>query len=187
MSETEQREQLRKARPGDAARMQEMINGFADRDLMLPRSLGELYEAIRDFFVVEEQGIIVGCAALHISWRNLAELKALAVDENFQGRGYGKKLIAACLDEAELLGIGNVFALTYVPELFLKTGFDIVEKATLPRKVWTECIKCPKFSDCGEIAVLRNLDSLQTLSPPSLFPLELHPAIMPKEVRYEGR
>ena len=179
--------QLRKARTDDVARMQEIINGFADRGVMLHRSLGELYETVRDFFVVEEEGRVVGCAALHISWKNLAELKSLAVDENFQGRGYGRKLIAACIDEAKSLGIGNVFALTYVPELFLKSEFEIVEKASLPRKVWTECIQCPKFPDCGEIAVLRNLDIAQALSSPSLFTLELHPAVMPKEVRYERR
>jgi amino-acid N-acetyltransferase len=178
---------LRKAHTGDVARMQEMINGFAERNLMLPRSLSELYETLRDFFVVEEEGMVVGCSALHVSWKNLAELKSLAVDERYQGRGYGKRLVAACLEEAEILRVGNVFALTYVPELFLKAQFEIVEKATLPRKVWTECINCPKFPDCGEIAVLKNLDSAQTLAPPSLFPLELQPIRVPNEVPYERR
>ncbi len=186
MSETESVWEIRKARTSDVGRMQEMINGFADCDLMLHRSLSELYETVRDFFVVVEQGRVVGCAALHISWKNLAELKSLAVDEGSQGRGYGKGLIAACLEEAEELGIGNVFALTYVPDLFLKVEFAVVEKATLPRKVWTECVNCAKFPDCGEIAVLKNLDSSQTLSPPSVFPLELMP-IMPREIPYERK
>jgi amino-acid N-acetyltransferase len=173
---------LRKARTGDVLRMQEMINGFADKGAMLHRSLSELYESVRDFWVVEENGAVVGCAALHISWRDLAELKCLAVDEAAQGKGYGRKLIEACIVEANELGIGNVFALTYVPGVFQKIGFDIVEKATLPRKVWTECIHCPKFTDCTEIAVLRNLDAEQPLEPPSLFPLEMFP-MMPRERR----
>lgn len=171
---------LRKARTGDVLKMQEMINGFADRGAMLHRSLSELYETVRDFWVVEENGSVVGCAALHISWRNLAELKCLAVEDAAQGKGYGRKLIEACITEAEELGIGNVFALTYVAGLFVKIGFEIVEKASLPRKVWTECIHCPKFTDCTEVAVLRNLDAAQLLEPPSRFPLELHPA-MPRE------
>ena len=186
MNKQERFWEIRKARTGDVGRMQEMINGFADRGLMLHRSLSELYETVRDFFVVVEEGNIVGCAALHISWKNLAELKSLAVDEVSQGRGYGKQLIAACLQEAQQLGIGNVVALTYVPDLFLKVDLTVVEKATLPRKVWTECVNCAKFPDCGEIAVLKNLDSSQTLSPPSGFPLELMP-LMPREIPYERK
>lgn len=145
---------LRKARTADALAMQRLINGFADKGAMLHRSLSEIYENIRDFFVVEEGGKVVGCAALHVSWKDLAELKSLAVAEEAQGRGYGRMLIAACVREAEEIGLSRVFALTYVPGLFVKMAFQEVDKAMLPRKVWTECIYCPKFPDCGEIAVL---------------------------------
>ena len=149
---------LRRAKTGDVVAMQQIINGFADRGAMLHRSLSQLYENIRDFFVIEEQdGRIVGCAALHVSWRDLAELKSLAVTDAAQGRGYGRGLIAACLAEAEEIGISRVFALTYVPDLFVKSEFQVVDKSVLPRKVWTECVYCPKFPDCGEIAVMRGI------------------------------
>ncbi len=148
---------IRRARTGDVVVMQQIINGFADRGAMLHRSMSQLYENIRDFFVIEESGKIVGCAALHISWKDLAELKSLAVLEEAQGRGYGMQLIQACLSEAEEIGISRVFALTYVPQLFEKAQFTIVDKSLLPRKVWTECVYCPKFHDCTEIAVIRGI------------------------------
>ncbi len=166
--------QLRKARTGDVAEMQRLINGFADKGAMLHRSLSELYENIRDFFVVEAAGEIVGCAGLHVSWKDLAELKSLAVAEKAQGRGYGRRLIQACLAEAEGLGVARVFALTYVPDLFVKMGFQVVDKALLPRKVWTECVYCPKFPDCGEIAVLIGIGgaSIEDSAESGLIPLE---------------
>ncbi len=148
---------LRRARTGDVLAMQQIINGFADRGAMLHRSLSQLYENIRDFFVVEEDGKILGCAALHISWRDLAELKSLAVLDEAQGRGFGMRLIEACLAEAEEIGISRVFALTYVPELFKKAKFEIADRSLLPRKVWTECVYCPKFHDCTEVAVIRGI------------------------------
>ncbi len=156
-SEATEREtvvQIRKARTDDVPGMQRLINGFADSGAMLHRSLSELYENIRDFFVVLEADQLVGCAGLHVSWKDLAELKSLAVDPNFQGKGYGRDLIQTCLRESDDIGITRVFALTYVPALFEKNGFQIVDKAMLPRKVWTECVYCPKFPDCGEIAVI---------------------------------
>src|SRR5689334_18942401 len=169
---------LRKAKTNDVLAMQRLINGFADRGAMLHRSLSELYENIRDFFVVEEEGEVVGCAALHVSWKDLAELKSLAVAEEKQGRGYGRRLIQACSDEAEDIGIARVFALTYVPELFVKMGYAVVDKAQLPRKVWTECVYCPKFPDCGEVAVLYTLDNSVAVPDPSplVFALELRSA-----------
>ena len=172
----ERRGRLRKARTGDVLAMQRLINDFADRHLMLHRSLSELYENVRDFFVVEEDGEIVGCAGLHISWKDLAELKSLAVAESCQGRGYGRWLVQACVDEAEEIGLERVFALTYVPELFRKLDFDVVDRAVLPRKVWTECIRCPKFANCGEIAVQRWVGAIgegQSIAPK--FMLELTP------------
>ena len=150
-------ELIRKARTADVAAIQRLVNGFAERDLMLPRSLSQLYENIRDFFVVPVDDAVAGCAALHVSWKDLAELKSLAVDDAYQGRGYGRELIAACVQEAQDLGIARVFALTYVPELFERLGWLRVDKATLPRKVWTECVYCPKFSSCTEVAVVLDL------------------------------
>lgn len=152
---------LRKAKTTDVPALQRIINGFADEELMLHRSLSQLYENVRDFFVVEEEGEIVGCAALHVSWKDLAELKSLAVSRSAQGRGYGKQLVEACLNEADEVGVTRVFALTYVPELFEKNNFDRIDKALLPRKVWTECVFCPKFHGCTEVAVIHYRNSTE--------------------------
>ena len=168
---------LRKARTSDALAMQRLINGFADKGAMLHRSLSELYENIRDFFVIEDAGQVIGCAGLHVSWMDLAELKSLAVAEQAQGRGFGKRLIQACVEEAEDIGLSRVFALTYVPALFTKAGFQEVDKAMLPRKVWTECVYCPKFPDCGEIAVLIAIGGADLQPERSHLSLELLPRI----------
>jgi amino-acid N-acetyltransferase len=148
---------LRKARMSDAPAIQALVTVFADRDEMLHRSIPEIHEHIRDYFVIEEEGEIVGCVALHVDTEQLAEIKALAVNEVCQGRGYGRDLVTACVGEGRDLGLATVFALTYVPVFFEKLGFRVVDKATLPHKVWTECIRCPKFPDCGEIAVVMDL------------------------------
>lgn len=171
---------VRKARTADALAMQRLINGFADKGAMLHRSLSELYENIRDFFVVEEAGEVVGCGALHISWKDLAELKSLAVAGACQGRGYGKRLIQSCVQEAEEMGLSRVFALTYVPQLFVKSGFQEVDRSMLPRKVWTECVYCPKFADCSEVAVLLAIGGSELQPERPEFQLELLPR-MPRK------
>lgn len=153
---------LRKAVTADVPAIHRLVNSYAERGLMLPRSLSQLYENVRDFTVVIEDGVVVGCAALHVSWKDLAEIKSLAVGGDSQGRGYGRMLIEACVREAGPMGVGRVFALTYVPELFEKLGFERVDKALLPRKIWTECVYCPKFADCTEVAVIRRTDVPRT-------------------------
>jgi len=148
---------IRKARIPDVPAVQKLVNYFASKDEMLPRSLNAIYENIRDFFVIEERDRIIGCCALHITWSDLAEVKSLAVDESAQGHQLGTVLVEACLSEARHLGIPRVFALTYVPEFFEKLGFTRVDKATLPQKIWSECINCHKFPDCGEEALTISL------------------------------
>lgn len=148
---------LRKAKIRDIKQIQALINAFAKKNLMLPRSLNELYENLRDHWVVEQNGKVVGCAALHISWDDLAEIKSLAVAKNTQGKGMGKELIEACLSEAEKLGAKKVFALTYKPDFFKKFGFKKINHAKLPHKIWAECINCCKFPDCQETALLKTL------------------------------
>ena len=113
---------IRKARIEDIKHIQEIINAFAKQDLMLPRSLNELYENLRDFWVVEENKKIIGCAALHISWDNLAEIKSVAVARLKQKKGFGRSLILACLNEAKEMGAKKIFVLTYKPEYFKKIG-----------------------------------------------------------------
>jgi len=148
---------IRKARISDAKDIQNLINHYAAQNLMLPRSLNEIYDNIRDFFVSENNSKISGCAALHVSWEDLAEVKSLAVDSDHQKKGLGKKLVDKCIKEARDLGIKRVFALTLVPDFFKKIGFKNIPKKKLPQKVWSECINCIKFTECDEIAVALDL------------------------------
>lgn len=148
---------IRRARTADVPGIQRLVNTFAETNLMLPRSLSALYENVRDFSVVERDGEVLGCAALHVSWKDLAEVKSLAVAQSCQGMGLGAELVRACIDDARALGVARVFALTYVPDFFEKLAFSRVDKALLPRKVWTECVFCPKFADCTEVAVILDL------------------------------
>jgi amino-acid N-acetyltransferase len=146
---------IRKAQIQDIKQIQGLINYFAQQDLMLPRSLNELYESLRDFWVAEERGRIIGCAALHISWDNLAEIKSLAVAKNKQRHGLGKELVNACIEEAKELGARRVFVLTYKNEFFRKFGFRRVKHSSLPHKIWAECINCCKFPNCQEVAMVK--------------------------------
>ena len=148
---------IRKAKVTDVKSIQKLINYYAKRDKMLPRSLNELYENIRDFFVYADGTKVYGCCALHIDWEDLSEIKSLAVSPSKAGTGVGKKLLEECLKEARALKIKKVFALTYVPGFFKKFGFRIVDKAKLPHKIWSECIKCVYFPGCKEIAVMKEL------------------------------
>ncbi len=145
---------IRKAKIGDAKSIQSLINHYAEANLMLPRSLNEIYDNMRDFFVVEEDSKIVGCAALHIAWEDLAEIKSLAVNEGHKNKGWGKRLVLECLAEAKQLGTKKVFALTLIPDFFKKIGFERVSKKRLPQKIWGECINCIKFTECDEVAVM---------------------------------
>ena len=147
---------IRPARVGDVPAICDLIRTFADRKLMIRRSLGELYESIREFFVAtDDDGTILGCAALHVFWDDLAELKCLAVSEQAQGRGTGKRLVEACWQAARELEIRSVFTLTYVAEFFEKSGYQRIEKSDLPHKIWNECVRCPLFPSCNEVALIR--------------------------------
>jgi amino-acid N-acetyltransferase len=149
---------LRRARTTDVEVIQKLINFYADRDEMLPRSLNELYENIRDYFVVEADGEVAGCCALHVTWGDLAEVKGLAVHEDQRGERLGDELMEACLEDAKGLGVSRLFVLTYIPDYFERFGFRRVEKAELPQKVWSECIRCPKFPDCGEVSMVLDFE-----------------------------
>ena len=149
---------IRPARVGDVPVIAELIRTFADRKLMIRRSLGELYESIREFVVAtDEIGQVIGCAAVHVFWEDLAELKCLAVAENQHGHGVGRMLVDACWESARALEIETVFALTYVAEFFERCGYRQVEKTELPHKIWNECVRCPLFPNCNEIALIRTV------------------------------
>ena len=145
---------MRKARVGDVRTIQGLIEASASRGEMLPRSLSEIYDQLRDFYIYEEDRSLVGTCALHICWEDLAEIRSLAVLEEERRRGIGSKLVRACLREARRLDIRRVFVLTYKPSFFQKFGFEVVDKATLPHKIWSDCLKCVKFPDCDEIAMM---------------------------------
>jgi amino-acid N-acetyltransferase len=154
---------VEKAKIDDAQRIHELVNSFADKGEMLPRALSEIYENLRDFFVVRDKNSkLIGCVALHINWADLAEVKSLAVSEDKQAKGLGSVLIKACLDEAKALGIPTVFCLSYKPAFFEKYNFRRVDKMELPRKVWSECYSCPKFPDCDEVALIYNFEATMT-------------------------
>jgi len=145
---------IEKARISDATQMHKLINYFADKGEMLARPLSEIYENIRDYFVVKQGKLVIACAALHVNWLDLAEIKSVAVAEDSQGQGIGDQLVEACLREAKELGIPTVFCLTYKPAFFEKLGFSQLNKMELPHKVWSECYRCPKFPNCDEVALI---------------------------------
>jgi amino-acid N-acetyltransferase len=148
---------IRKAQISDVKEIQKLLTHYASKGDMLSRSLSELYEAIRDFYVAEEDGRILGASALHIVWEDLAEIRSVAVVEDAGRKGVGTQVVQACIDEARTLGLKRLFCLTYKPNFFAKFGFQIVDKSQLPHKVWGDCIKCPKFPDCDEIAMAMDL------------------------------
>lgn len=150
---------IRKATVRDVEAIHRLLKQHAERGELLPRALSDLYDDVRDFNVFEPEGsdAIGGTCALHVCWEDLAEIRSLAVSEPHQGEGIGSAMVEAALAEAGVLGIERVFTLTYQPDFFKKHGFEIVDKAALPQKVWAECIKCVKFPDCDEIAMLKPL------------------------------
>lgn len=146
---------IRKARMSDVKAIQNLIAEYARKGDMLPRSLSDIYENLRDYFVYESDGgAVIGSAAIHLMWEDLAEVRSLAVREGDMRRGIGTQLVEACISEAIMLGITRIFALTYRPEFFQRLGFQQVDKAELPHKIWSDCLKCAKFPDCDEVALV---------------------------------
>jgi amino-acid N-acetyltransferase len=144
---------VEKAKISEVPGIHKLVNTFAGEGVMLARPLSEIYENIRDFVVVRKGKRILGCAALHVMWSDLAEIKSVAVDKDMQGQGIGNLLVQAMIKDAVDLGIDTVFCLTYKPEFFKKMGLQEVEKMTLPQKIWTECYRCSKFPNCDETAM----------------------------------
>ena len=144
---------IRKAILQDARQIHQLLLNYARDGIVLSRSLMEIFEAIRDFYVFVEEDKVVGAAALNICWEDLAEVRSLVVEGGHAGKGIGRHLVEACLSEARQLGIGRVFALTYQQGFFEKLGFEVIEKSELPQKIWGDCIKCAKFPECDEIAL----------------------------------
>jgi len=148
---------IEKAKTSDATSIQRLINHFVSQDDILPRALSEIYENIRDFFVVREGDRVIACAALHINWVDLAEIRSLVAIEEDQHQGIGSLLIQTCLNEAKELGIITVYCLTRRPTFFEKQGFHLVDKMELPRKIWGDCYHCPKFPNCDASALIYHI------------------------------
>jgi amino-acid N-acetyltransferase len=148
---------VRSAKISDAKAINALISSYAEMDRMLFRSLADIYENLQTFTVAELDNKIIGCCALEVIWADLAEIKSLAVDEAYKEKGIGSSLVTAAVEQAAKLGVPKVFALTLEPMFFEKSGFAIVEKETLPMKVWSDCARCPKQQNCDEIAVLKTV------------------------------
>lgn len=148
---------VRKANMTDIPAILALINGYAANGIMLPRTEFELSEFIRDFTVIYDGDTLIGCAALHFYGPGIAELRSLAVDPAAKGTGAGRLLMEAIDQEAEEFGLHSLFAFTYVPDFFAKMGYSLVDRNELPLKAWKDCLRCPKFQACDEIAVLKRL------------------------------
>ncbi len=149
--------EIHSAKISDVKAIHALISSYAERDRMLFCSMADIYEKLQTFSVAVVDGSVVGCCALEIIWSNLAEIKSLAVDETKKEKGIGRMLVTAAIEQAARLGVPKVFALTLEPDFFEKLGFEIVEKETLPMKVWSDCAKCPKQQNCDEIAVVKDV------------------------------
>lgn len=148
---------IRKAKISDVVGIQKMLGHFAQKGKLLPRSLSELYTNLRDMFVAVDGDAAIGCCSLHIIWENLAEIRSLAVADTHQGQGIGRKLVEVCVAEARELGIGQLFTLTYETAFFQHVGFTVVDKNVFPQKIWADCLHCPKFPECDEVALVLDI------------------------------
>jgi amino-acid N-acetyltransferase len=148
---------VRNAKISDVKAIHALISSYAGLDRMLFRSPSDIYENLQTFSVAELDGRIIGCCALEIIWSDLAEIKSLAVDQAYTNRGAGTMLVKAALEQAAALGVPKVFALTLEPQFFLKAGFEIVAKETLPMKVWSDCARCSKQQNCDETALIKRV------------------------------
>jgi len=144
---------LRKAKISDVPEIVRLVKLWADQGQMLARSQASIFNYLRSFQVVEENGQIIGVGSLSIIWGDLAEVRTLAIHPDHIGKGLGSTIVHSLLQEAKELEIPKVFTLTYKPDFFKKMGFQSVDKQELPHKVWTDCINCPKFPDCDEHAL----------------------------------
>ncbi|NOY39718.1 MAG: N-acetyltransferase [Nitrospirae bacterium] len=148
---------IRKAGTRDVREIHRLVNSFAKREQMLPRSLNEIYETLRDHIVCDDNGEVTGVCALHILWEDLAEIRSLAVKADAQRQGTGKRLVKSCISEAKRLGIERIFVLTYNPDFFRSLGFTDIDKSELPQKIWGDCLRCHKFPECDEFALIKKV------------------------------
>ncbi|MFA5291753.1 MAG: N-acetyltransferase [Phycisphaerae bacterium] len=148
---------VRNATVNDVEAIYSLISHNAQFDKMLFRSRAYIFDNLQLFSVAEVHNQVIGCCALAVIWSDLAEIKSLAVAEEYQNKGIGRALVEKAVEQAKNLGVKKVFALTLVPKFFEKYGFAVVDKKTLPMKVWSDCAKCTKQDNCDEIAVEKEI------------------------------
>ena len=156
---------IRPAKVQDVKQMHKIIEFYADNKEMLHRSLNSIYENIQEYVVAEYKGRIIGCGALHVSWDNLAEVKALAVEKTYARQGIGTKIVKTLEKNALALGIFTTFALSFKPAFFQKMGYEVISREVLPQKIWSECINCHLFPDCGEVPLIKDLSTKKSKKP----------------------
>jgi amino-acid N-acetyltransferase len=149
--------QIRGARLEDVPGIYSLLKHYSDLGVLLPRPESDIFNSLRDFYVVEDDGRIVACAALLIYTSELGEVRSLAVDAGYKHLGLGNRMVNQLESDADKLGLSKLMALTYVVGFFEKMQFDVVDMSELPEKVWGACINCHKFQNCDEIAVLKFL------------------------------
>jgi amino-acid N-acetyltransferase len=164
---------VRKARVADVPAIGALIEHYARQGILLPKPLGRIYQGVRTFLVWEEAGRVLGCGRLEVVWADLAEIGSLAVAEEVRGRGAGTAIVKGLLEEARDLGIPRLFALTYQVRFFERLGFKILPKEDLPQKIWKDCLACPKYDRCDEVAMERLLEGVP-LAVPALAPSAAH-------------
>ena len=148
---------VRRAKIKDVPEIVQLINSYASKGEMLSRSQIQIYNSLRDYVVIEEAGKIIGVGALHVVWRDIAEVRSLAIAPERIGNGLGRRIVEYLLEDAKELELPKVFTLTYKPGFFEKLQFRIIDKKELPHKVWKDCLNCPKFPDCDEVALVRSI------------------------------
>lgn len=163
-AETSVETTIRNATLADVTAIVTVAREFGKQGIMIPLSIGDTLERIRNFMVaVNEDGAVIGCVAIDPTWDRLVEIRSLAVATEWQKRNIGRDLVHAALAEARNMGATEVFTLTYVPDFFARFGFQLIDRNTLPHKVWLVCVKCPKFPDCGEVAMKLALDQVDAM------------------------
>ncbi|MDR0984959.1 MAG: N-acetyltransferase [Endomicrobium sp.] len=149
--------EIRSAKITDAREIYKLIEYYANKKEMLHRPISAIFEEIQEFILIKENNTMVGCGALHVSWEDLAEIRSLAILENYKNNGFGSKIVNELQKNAKSLDIKKVFTLSFKPNFFKKLGYEVISKETLPHKIWNDCINCHLFPDCGEVALLKIL------------------------------
>ncbi|MCE5251536.1 N-acetyltransferase [bacterium] len=145
---------LRKARVSDVPFIAEIVNTHAQTGVMLQRPLSRIYDNVRDYMVIEVDGQVVGCGSLHVMWSDLAEIRSVALKDEFKDKGLGRAIVESLIEETKILGIERVFVLTYKVDFFAHLGFTFIEKSEMPHKIWNDCVNCVHFPNCDEVAMI---------------------------------